>query len=421
MVACFKIDDEVYQRLLEDKLSSREERSVTEHIEGCTDCQSKLEAIAEADIGWDDVRRFLRQEDMTTCRDAGSITATSHASSDHVDRLGFLGESNEPGSLGRFGRYEIREILGSGGMGVVMRGFDPALDRQSAIKVLAPELATNAAARHRFSREAKSAAAVVHEHVVPIQTVDEENGLPYLVMPVIEGNSLEQRVGQSGPLKIQEVLRIGSQVAAGLAAAHGQGLVHRDVKPANILLENGVERVMITDFGLARAVDDANMTQSGVIAGTPQYMSPEQARGNDVDHRSDLFSLGSVLYFMCTGHPPFRADSTMGVLNRIANDTPRAVRAVNSDVPTWLQGIIERLLEKDPDQRFQTATEVAEVLGQWLAHIQQPDVSPQPTNTVAEKVVPEKGKKSPWIPARYTGVAVVRRVADRDGGRRGHT
>ena len=229
-----------------------------------------------------------------------------------------------------------------------MRGYDPALDRHSAIKVLAPELATNASARSRFSREAKSAAAVVHEHVVPIQTVDEERGLPYLVMPVVEGKSLEQRVAETGPLELKEVLRIGMQIASGLAAAHAQGLVHRDVKPANILLENGVERVMITDFGLARAVDDANMTQSGVIAGTPQYMSPEQARGNDVDHRSDLFSLGSVLYFMCTGRSPFRAETTMGVLNRIANDKPRSLRMINSDIPVWLQSIIERLLAKDP-------------------------------------------------------------------------
>ena len=161
------------------------------------------------------------------------------------------------------------------------------------------------------------------------------------------------------------------QVAAGLAAAHARGLVHRDVKPANILLENGVERVKITDFGLARAVDDASLTQSGLIAGTPAYMSPEQADGTKVDHRSDLFSLGSVLYALCAGRPPFRAETTLAVLKRVCEDTPRPLREVNPDIPDWLEAIIARLHAKDPAERFQTAAEVAELLGRHLAHLQQ--------------------------------------------------
>src|SRR5205823_3462976 len=151
-------------------------------------------------------------------------------------------------------------------------------------------------------------AAVRNEHVIGIYAVEEANELPYLVMEFVNGLSLQERLDRSGPLELQEVLRIGLQTAAGLAAAHAQGLVHRDVKPANILLENGVARVKLTDFGLARAVDDASLTQSGVLAGTPQYMAPEQAHGEPADHRADLFSLGSVLYAMCTGRPPFRAD-----------------------------------------------------------------------------------------------------------------
>lgn len=142
-----------------------------------------------------------------------------------------------------------------------------------------------------------------------IYGVAEANGLPYLVMPYVRGTSLQRRLDDSGPLTVAEVLRIGMQTAAGLAAAHAQGLVHRDIKPAKILLSEGVERVQITDFGLARAADDASLTRTGVLAGTPQYMSPEQARGEAVDHRSDLFSLGSVLYATCTGRPPFRADN----------------------------------------------------------------------------------------------------------------
>ncbi|MCA9046314.1 MAG: serine/threonine protein kinase, partial [Planctomycetaceae bacterium] len=148
-------------------------------------------------------------------------------------------------------------------------------------------------------------------------------------------------------------------------------------KPANILLEEGVERVAITDFGLARAIDDATTTRSGVIAGTPQYMSPEQAHGDQLDHRSDLFSLGSVMYFMLTGRSPFRAETTMGVLNRIGHDAPRSLRSINPQVPVWLEDIVLRLLEKNRDQRYQSAQEVAELFGKWLAHLQQPEnVSP---------------------------------------------
>ncbi len=174
-------------------------------------------------------------------------------------------------------------------------------------------------------------------------------------------------MGRSG---VKEVLRIGMQTAQGLTAAHAQGLVHRDVKPSNILLENGVERVKLTDFGLARAVDDASLTQSGVVAGTPQYMSPEQALGESVDHRSDLFSLGSVLYFVCAGHPPFRANSTPAVLRRVCDDRPRPLRDVNPEVPIWLAELIERLHAKSPAGRFQSAAEVAEVMGRYLSLLQ---------------------------------------------------
>ena len=162
------------------------------------------------------------------------------------------------------------------------------------------------------------------------------------------------------------------QTAAGLAAAHAQGLVHRDVKPANILLENGIERVKLTDFGLARAAADASMTQSGVVAGTPHYMAPEQARGEATDHRADLFSLGSTLYAMCTGIPPFRAETPLAVLRRVSDDEPRPIRQLNPEIPDWLEAIVERLHAKDPADRFASASELADLLGQCLAHVQEP-------------------------------------------------
>lgn len=361
MVARFHYSEKELMGILSTAETDGDERFP--HLESCKDCQEKLMRASEHGIAIEEVRALLEP--------SGDFGQTCTV--DELKRLGILQSTESGAGVARFGRYEVQEILGRGGMGIVMHGFDPELNRHSAIKVLSPHLAHSSAARKRFSREAKSAAAVVHEHVVPIHTVDVENGLPYFVMPVIEGSSLEERVRQQGPLELKEILRIAAQIASGLSAAHKQGLVHRDVKPANVLLSGAVERVMLTDFGLARAVDDANLTQSGVISGTPQYMSPEQAMGADIGHQSDLFSLGSVIYFMCTGHSPFRADTTMGVLHRIVNETPRDIVQANADIPRWLNTVVRRLLAKEPAERFHSAAEVAEVLESWLAHVQQPN------------------------------------------------
>ncbi|MBI3465877.1 MAG: serine/threonine protein kinase, partial [Planctomycetes bacterium] len=258
---------------------------------------------------------------------------------------------------------------------------DTSLNRVVAIKVLAPELSGNPTACKRFLREARAAAAIVHQHVVTIHAVDEDR-LPYLVMEYVDGQSLQEKIDREGHLELKEVLRIGQQMASGLAAAHAHGLIHRDVKPANILLENGVERVRITDFGLARAVDDAGISRAGEVAGTPQYMSPEQAQDLAMDARSDLFSLGSVLYAMCTGRPPFRAESTIAAIRRVCDDTPRPIREINPEVPNWLVELIDRLLRKNRDERIQTAAEVADLLGWHLAHVQDPDSKLQPPSLI---------------------------------------
>lgn len=292
--------------------------------------------------------------------------------------IGFLQLSTKPGSLGRLGHNEVLEVLGRGAFGIVVRAFDEKLQRVVAIKVLSPHLATTSPARKRFLREARASAGIRHENVVQIYAV-EEQPLPYLVMEYIPGQTLQQRLDQTGPLDAPEVLRIGEQIARGLAAAHAQGLIHRDIKPGNILLEDGIEhKVKITDFGLARTADDASLTQSGVIAGTPLYMAPEQARGDSLDPRADLFSLGSVLYTMVSGRPPFRASTALSVLKRVADDTPRSIREIVPDVPQWLCDIIARLHAKDPAQRLQSAAEVADLFSRHLAHLQQPSLVPQP-------------------------------------------
>jgi hypothetical protein len=328
--------------------------------------RSRVEALLRA---YDDAGSFLQRP----AGDWRNPPATAAGPSVDVDDdgipRGLLRPSDKPGVLGTIGSYEVRELIGRGGMGIVLRAFDAKLNRVVAIKVLAPELATQPAARRRFLREAQAAAAVAHPHVVTIHAVDEEEW-PYLVMECVEGISLQDKIERSGTLKLAEVLRIGTQIAEGLAAAHKQGLIHRDVKPANILLENGVERVKITDFGLARAADDVTITRPGEISGTPQYMSPEQASGERVDQRSDLFSLGCVLYAMCAGRPPFRADSMAAIVKKICHDTPQPLREIDQQIPEWLSETIDRLLAKDPQERFQTAQEVAGVLGSALARVQ---------------------------------------------------
>jgi eukaryotic-like serine/threonine-protein kinase len=356
------------RQLADDRLDIAELSDLEQHLETCTWCRTELDRLAGSDRWLGSVRQNLG---------AAAIDPDEPTSAAALS-LAFLTPSDWPDSLGRLGSYEVKGVLGSGGMGVVFKAFDPALNRNVAVKVLAPSLASCGASRRRFLREARAAAAVVHEHVVAVFAVVETAGLPFLVMEYVPGRSLQERLDKDGPLALPEVLRIGMQTAAGLAAAHVQGLVHRDVKPANILLENGVERVRLTDFGLARAIADAGMTQSGVVAGTPHYMAPEQSRGELTDHRADLFSLGSTLYSACAGHPPFRADTPLAVLRRVSDDEARPLRQIAPDVPAWLEAIIARLMAKDPTQRFQTAAEVADLLGRCLAHVQQPLHIPLP-------------------------------------------
>lgn len=382
------IEDFLADRLGDDRRSEFE-RLLNEHD---LFAQELTRRTADVDL-WNDARTFLSSHDDVMDDESSGI-------SPDATRIDFLTASDDPAMLGRFAGYEISGVIGSGGMGIVLKGFDRALNRYAAIKVLAPHYASSAAARQRFAREAQAAAAVVHDNVIAIHGVDEFQNLPYLVMPYVKGESLQKRIEQNGQLSVQEVLRVGLQTARGLAAAHDQGLVHRDIKPGNILLPAGLERVIITDFGLARAADDASLTRSGVIAGTPQYMSPEQAAGEPIDHRSDLFSLGSVMYAMCCGHPPFRAETPYGILRRITDHEARPIREINASIPAWLEEVIARLLKKSPDKRPATAAEVASLLEDCLAHVQQP-------NKVALPESLAKASRSRFVPITVAVASVV--------------
>ncbi|WLD15330.1 bifunctional serine/threonine-protein kinase/formylglycine-generating enzyme family protein [Planctellipticum variicoloris] len=311
----------------------------------------------------------VAQTIATQPSETGGDSAAERASGE-AEFLKYLKSAERPGWLGRLGHYEIEAILGRGAFGIVAKAFDEKLHRVVAIKLMNPELAATSPPRQRFLREARTAAAVMHENIVAIHAVEEEP-IPYLVMECIRGQTLQQRMDARGPFETQEILRIGQQVAAGLAAAHGAKLIHRDIKPSNILLAGGsAERAKISDFGLARAVDDATMTSSGLIAGTPMYMAPEQARGETLDHRADLFSLGSVLYQMASGRPPFRAANTVAVLKRVCEDTPRPLDDVLPGIPGWLETIIFKLLEKKREDRYQTAQELADLLARCESELQ---------------------------------------------------
>lgn len=364
---------ETLERFLSGDISRDDLTALETHLSDCSQCEATLVAATAPPQMWHDTRTFLRDADDRNDGDDGNRAGG-------LDGLvrAILGPTDDPSMLGRLAGYEVSGVIGRGGMAIVLKARDVSLDRFVAIKVLDPGIAHSSAARRRFVREAQAAAAVIHDNVIAIFGVDHSGEHPFLVMPYIKGESLQQRIDRGGPLGDEDILNIALQISRGLSAAHDQGLVHRDIKPANILMPAGVSRVILTDFGLARAADDASLTRSGVIAGTPQYMSPEQITGQPVDGRADLFSLGSVMYAMACGHPPFRADTPYAVLKRIVDEPHRSISHIRADSPRYLVEILDRLLEKAPQRRFQSAAALANHLEDCLAHIRQPTLTELP-------------------------------------------
>jgi tRNA A-37 threonylcarbamoyl transferase component Bud32 len=289
-----------------------------------------------------------------------------------------FGPAAAPGELGTLAGYRVQKLLGKGGMGAVYLALAPEHERPIALKVMLPQFAAQFDAHHRFTREGRACAAVRHPNVVTVYRVGEGAGTPFIAMELLRGYPLDVYLKSKGRLTVAQALRVGAEAAAGLAAAHAVGLVHRDIKPSNLWLEAPHGRIKLLDFGLAKPLDAdtgtaaRDLTTTGQVMGTPAYMSPEQARGDTVDHRSDLFSLGVVLYQLCTGTRPFDRATAVASVIALATEPARPVRELNPDVPEAFARAIHRLLEKDPGARPATAAEVAALFRELEAAAAQP-------------------------------------------------
>jgi len=394
------------EQYLAHSLSDDEQALVEHHLDDCETCRLRIEELAADDGFWLTAQQALSataEETVVDSQNLGDPRASLHHESLHRVLSTILTPTSDPDKLGRIGNYEVSGVIGHGAMGIVLQAYDESLARMVAIKVLAPTLSAHDSARQRFEREARAAAAVLHPNVIAIHGIAESRGLPYLVMPFVSGGSLQDRVNDKAPLPLEQILTIGQQIAAGLAAAHQKGLVHRDIKPSNILLEDGIDHVLISDFGLAQAADEQSLTRSGVIAGTPLYMSPEQARGENIDARSDLFSLGSLMYTLATGQPAFSAETAYGVLRKITDTQPVPMNRINPEIPEALQVVVSGLHAKNAVDRFETAAEVAELLRQYRDHLIHPQTAVLPT------ALRSPTRHASWIHSalRWCGYSIV--------------
>jgi eukaryotic-like serine/threonine-protein kinase len=411
---------EALEKLLNESTESAAQTDVVEHVGECPGCQERLELMADSQSRiielvahidktvpsresayWPALQAVKELEDPATQRTY--VPGTTPGVAKPTDSLDFLEPSDDPAFLGRLGHFDVTRLIGRGGMGLVFEAHDRYLHREVAIKVLDPQLANDEVSMQRFCREARSAASISHDHVVPVYQVEKmaDGKLPFLVMQLIQGETLEKKIAREGKLPLVEILRIGLQTSAALAAAHSQGVIHRDLKPGNILIDESSGRVKLTDFGLARCIEDLSITRTGFVAGTPLYMSPEQALGTALDERSDLFSLGAVLYEMSTGKPPFQGATPLAVLKQITDRPASPARTLNPDLPAWLNDLIQQLLAKKPDQRPISAAYVAEELGKRLSAFEpvSPVQIPAVHTSGACETVMRQHRRSRWMAA----------------------
>ena len=401
---------EVLEDFLLGRLSSADRDTLGDHLLECDVCVAAAETITSRDDLTDAIRAQrtpqIDNDELVKVIERSKLLAAEvstqtigetvlNGKSSQGDEIGaaagqsasrsqqvlsveasFLAPAQEPDEIGRLGDYRVLSVLGTGGMGIVFRAEDPQLKRQVALKVMKPSIAASETAKERFLREARFNASIEHDHIVHIYQVGEDRGVPFIAMQFLRGESLKTRLEREGRLSQTQAIRIGKEVAAGLAAAHERGLIHRDIKPDNVWLEEKSDRAKILDFGLVRAAaEDSGLTMSGMIMGTPRYMAPEQAEGQAVDHRCDLFSLGSMLYHLATGRPAFEGKNITATLLAVTQQEPQALREVDPALDPEFAELVTKLLSKDKDDRPQTAQEVSELFQQLETRQQQTSLS----------------------------------------------
>ena len=379
-----------------------------DHLEHCARCREQLTRTAAEPSFWNQSSDLLRSVTFNSWDSGAPEPAGDSPGTDEATELvvrSLLAPTEQDGSLGRLGRFEVLGIVGSGGMGIVLKCRDVDIDRVVAIKIPSAQLWRCRAALATLEREARSAASVVHPHVIAIYQVDRWRDVPYLVMPYFPGPSLDRRIGRSGPLPLAEAIRIARQTAEALAAAHARGVIHRDVKPGNILLGRGTERAVLSDFGLAKVHSDATLTASGLLAGTPSYLSPEQARGLRVGPASDLFSLGSVLWTMLSGRVPWAGLHPHAIIHRIAAGELPPFDAPNDDVPQWALRLVEWMHRVDPGERPQSASEVAALLEACERHLNDPEEHPLPVELETDDVSHRPHRR--WLAASAAAALLI--------------
>ena len=365
-------------QFLNEELAVPLSDEVARHLESCPACQSLCETLTRAvdtvslgmaSLGMASSKSERALDDlMTRLIDShGSASGTVFRSENL--RIQFSGPPDARAPLGRLGHYAIEELIAEGAQGVLYRAHDETLHRTVAIKLVHQRLTQSAVSLERFRREARLIAAVQSDHVVRVFQVGSEPGFPpFLVMEFVSGESLRDRIDRQEAIPFRQSVQIVRDTALGLQAAHQKGLIHRDVKPSNILLDQGISRARLTDFGLAvEQAESIRMTQEGTILGTPAYMSPEQVtRPESTDARSDLYSLAVVFYELLTGEMPFRGTVRMTIL-QVAHEDPRPPRKYNDGIPKDLETICLKGMSKDPASRFQSASEFIEELDRWLS------------------------------------------------------
>lgn len=378
---------------------------LSEHLSSCNDCVSAAERLAPTDDMTIAIREHTPIEDDNLLCDLidrverllveqGTIAGDCSDTISVADQLqpmsnlaslqrDILDPPQSEGELGRIADYRILDVLGAGGMGLVLRAEDSHLCRQVAIKLMKLALVEREDAKLRFRREAQAAAAIEHDNIVAIYQVGEQHGVPFIAMPLLKGESLKERLERAGKLSTDEAVTMGRQIAAGIAAAHKQKLLHRDIKPENIFLEGETGRVKILDFGLARSsVDASDITHEGVVVGTPKYMSPEQAAGHEVDERSDIFSLGSVMYHMLAGRVPFEADNLTATLLAVTQANPTPLIDHVPEIDADLNQLVMQMLCKSPADRPPNSADIAQRLQNIESHLKRREMKPA---EVAEK------------------------------------